>query len=376
MMVLCRRRGLYLFLVLLALTPMGYGESTPDPTASLEFILPPVSAGFSGNYRVSGNSTEVVFKKEPPYSGDAVSRHALLIGENPSDYIGVAFDRGANMLYVDRNRNLDLTDDGPGISGKFEGHFSGVNIELKHGDIPVQYSLNIIFFGNFLQSSIESGWMSEIEIAGKPCRMGLCDNMDGVFGIRDTFIFDHEQHRETRLAYGEVDELPLPQWVYFGGQCYRIESVLREQDGETVAVVTLSPITDNLMPLALEGQYVSRVMLADGNNGYGMLDWPIDGMRIPKGQYLISRVDLLDSFYAYPRKQSIYLEDASPSLKVGGPPTQEVSVVRSGPYLSLDYALIGVDKMKYHPDSTHLNYAHFAVYTGGRQVGGDRFRYG
>lgn len=376
MMVLCRRRGLYMFLVLLALTPTGYGESTPVPTAPLEFVLRPASTGFSGSYRFYGNSTEVVFKKEPSYTGDMVNRHALLIGENPSDYIGVVFDRGANMLYVDRNRNLDLTDDGPGIAGQYDGHFSGVNIELKHGDVPVQYSLNIAIYGAMIQSVVESGWMSEIEIAGKPCRIGLSDNMDGVFGIRDTFIFDHEQHREARLAYGEVDELPLPQWFYFGGQCYRIESVLREQDGETVAVVTLTPITENLMTLALEGQYVSRVMLADGNNGYGMLEWPVDGMRIPTGPYSIYRVDLLDSFYAYPRKQSIYLEDASPLLKVGGPPNQEVSVVRSGPYLSLEYALIGVDKMKYHPDSTNKNYANFAVYKGGRQVGGDRFRYG
>lgn len=101
---------------------------TREETASenaLEFILSPVQDGFSLSAGLDGRDGQVVFKKEPAYAGTTVRRGAIRFGANRSDFIGLAIDVTANQLYVDRNRNLDLTDDGPPVPGQVESSLSG-----------------------------------------------------------------------------------------------------------------------------------------------------------------------------------------------------------------------------------------------------------
>jgi len=55
------------------------------------------------------------FKKEPVFSGSKVIRGTLQLGGSKSDEMGFAWDRAAGKLYLDLNRNLDLTDDPAGV---------------------------------------------------------------------------------------------------------------------------------------------------------------------------------------------------------------------------------------------------------------------
>ncbi len=348
------------------------------------FILRPVETGFFVSPEGVGRGDEVAFKQEPAYAGDKVYRRALRFGSEPADFIGVAYDVAADKLYIDRNRNLDLTDDGPAIAaddrhGSRSGVFSEVVIELIHGGIPIQYTLDINFYGDYFYPVVRSGWSGEIELAGRTCEMGIADNLDGLFDRKNTFVFEHDGHREARRDYGRKDELPLPKWLHFEGQSYLIESALRVLDDATVLAVSLIPITDDVMEIAFKGQHVSRVLLRDHDDkdyGYGLLDWPASAMRIPKGVYTPYRVDLLDSFYGWPRGVARLEPDGILTLQTGGPVRQEVSVRRAGAYLNLDYALRGVDKTSYRPDLAYQNSARFAVYRGDRKVGGAQFEYG
>ncbi len=99
-------------------------------------------------------------------------------------------------------------------------------------------------------------------------------------------------------------------------------------------------------------------------------------MRIPKGDYYLYRVDLLDSFSGYPRDATALYAGGNTTLKTGGPVSHAVSVKRAGGYLSLDYALTGIDKTRYSTDTEYRNPAQFAVYRGDRKVGGAKFEYG
>ncbi len=355
-------------------------DDTAVSPAPLEFILHPVQAGFENSLHDLDPSTEVVFTKEPDYAGARVYRHALRFGKGPSDFIGMAYDVAAETLYIDANRNLDLTDDGPGVKGGGSlygsGVFSDVHIEVFHDGIAVPYVLDITIFGNYyLSATVKSGWRREIELDGKQCIMGVSDNLNGIFDSEDSFVFDHERHREARLPSATPGETPLPQWLYFEGQSYRIESAFRALDDETVVAVTLTPIMEDLMDIAFEGQLVSRVLLKGRDQEYGLLDWPVSAMRIPSGAYTPYQVRILDSFSGYPKSAVRLASGGNTLLKTGGPLNPHVSVSRSGAYLSLDYSLRGVDGTQYSADRSFDN-PRFAVYRGDRRIAEGRFEYG
>lgn len=355
-------------------------EGSPS-SSPLEFTLRPVKEGFFCSLSQSRRAAEVSFKKEPAYSGKSVYRHALRFGDGPSDFIGVACDAEANTLYIDRNRNLDLTDDGPGINaadsfGPGYCEFNDVTIEMIHGDMPVSYVLDITVYGDYFSPSVRSGWTGDIELAGKACSMGIADNLDGVFSPDDSFIFDHERHRAARLSFGEVDELPLPRWFLFEGQNYRMESACRVLDGETALTVTLTPITEGMMDITFEGQAVSRVLLAGRDGSYGMLDWPATAMRIPEGVYTPSRVDVLDSFYGHPEDGAELKADGNTLLKAGGPLNQKVRVARSGATLNMNYILKGMEDTQYDSDRGSDDRAEFAIYKDGQVIKTGQFEYG
>ena len=376
--------GVGVIVCLCCVAAQARAEEASTTEASLEFILPAVQDAFSIYVRPAGPSGELVFKKEPAYAGDTVYRNALRLGDAPSDFIGMAYDVAAHTLYIDHNRNLDLTDDGPGITaedgaGQGYARFLNVAIELTHEGVPVHYILDINFYGDYINAFVRSGWKGEFEIAGTQCVLGIADNMDGVFDFSDAFLFEHEKHRDVRLPYGQANELPLPKWLYFEGQSYHIESALRVVDGETALAVTLTSITEDLMSIDFEGAFVSRVFLLGRANNVGkmlMLDFPEPTMRIPQGEYIFQRVDLLDSFRGYVRGENKLESGDNALLKTGGPVKQKVTAYRSGNRLRLDYALQGVDGVAYQPDSLYQNHAQFAIYQGERKILTDNFEYG
>jgi hypothetical protein len=342
----------------------------------LEFTLHPVTEGFESdsNNNFQRARQEMVFEHEPDYEGSSVIRTALRAGDW---YMGMAYDQSAGLLYIDRNHNLDLRDDGPPYKSEmsYYAYFSDVSLELMHGDIPVRYLLDInIISRSMTFSEVKSGWVGDIEIAGIACRMGIADNLDGQFDHNDLFFFDHARHRKARLDFGQRDCVGLPRWFYFEGQCYRLDVALDREKDETVLRVTLRPIGDDLMGLHFEGQHVSRIMLK-GDRDSGMLDWPASVMNIPKGEYTVTRVDILDSFYA-DSPQRTYITDTEPALlKAGGPLEKTIGITRTGPALQMDYNLAGVGGMQYEPDRSEDNPG-FIVYQGERQIARGNFEYG
>lgn len=353
----------------------------PYPDGPLEFLLNPVENGFSVFSFGAEPDTEIVFKKEPEYSGDNVYRNAIRLGGSASDFIGLACDMDAGMLYIDRNRNLDLTDDGPGLKttdlyGIDYARFTNVRLEQLHDTIPVQYTLDVYVYSGGSYSLVRSGWMGDIEIAGIPCTLGIADNLDGTWGSGDEFRFDRERNWEARLSCGKEDSLSLPKWLWLEGHLYCMESDFRLMDGYTALAVSLTPVTENLMDIAFEGQFVSRVMMTNESREWVLLDWPQAAMRIQAGNYNVQRIDLLDSFSGYPRYEREITAQHN-VLKTGGPVKQTVTASREGVNLNLNYALKGADQTDYSPDMLSREArARFEIYLGERCVRTGQFEYG
>ena len=356
-------------------------ETFPYPEEPLEFLLNPVDDGFWVYVPGVDPDTEIVFKKEPEYSGDTVFRNAIRLGGSSSDVIGLACDMTAGTLYLDRNRNLDLTDDGPGLranvsSAPHYARFANVRIEQLHGNVPVHYTLETAVYSYGSYSVVQSGWIGEVEIDGTPCIMGMADNLDGAFGNGDIFLFDHNQNWGARLSCGNEDRLTLPKWLWFEGRLYCIESGFRLMDGYTALAVSLTPVTEGLMDIAFEGQFVSRVMMTNESQEGVLLDWPQAVLRIPVGIYRAQRIDLLDSFSGYPRYEREITAQHN-VLKVGGPVKQTVTATREGVSLNLSYTLQGVDHTEYKPDTLSREArARFEIYQGERSVRTGQFEYG
>ncbi len=359
----------------------GQAEDASAAHAPIELILPPVQEGFSVFVFSAGHHQEMIFEREPDYAGETVHRSALFVGNPPSTLIGAVYDVAGGVLYVDRNGNFDLTDDGPPVpaeagASEFYARFLNVEFELTHDGVPVPYLMDIRFYGNYMNGFVVSGWKGEVEIAGKQCVLGVADNLDGEFTASDPFLFEHEKHRQVRLEYGGATYLQFPEWLYFDGQSYAVETAFRVVDGETALAVTLTPITDELMEVTFEGQYVSQVLLRTSGATCGVVDFPQPVMHIPESTYDINRVYLLDSFYGYGGSEPSLQPDGNRVLRTGGPMRRHVSVTRRGAYLDLDYDLLGLGDRRYFPDNLHENRARFAIYQGDRMVKTDTFEYG
>lgn len=377
-----RCRGVVITIACLLCAGAWSQEAYPDPDGSpVEFLLNPIENEFSTFLRGVDQETEIVFRKEPEYSGDKVYRNAICLSRAPLDFIGLACDMTAGLLYIDRNRNLDLTDDGPGLRAAdlFSNHyvrFAGVHIERTYDDVPVSYTLDTYFFGDYSYSLVRSGWAGVIEIDGTPCVMRVADNMNGVLGGGDSFRFDHNQNWDAQLSFGRDDNLDLPKWLWFEGRLYCMGIDFRSMDGYTALAVSLTPVTENLMDIAFEGQFVSRVMMANESGEYVLLDWPQVAMRIPVGRYSLHRVDLLDSFVAF-LWNTPEITAENNVLKTGGPVKQIISASREGVYLKLNHSLQGEGRASYLPDTlSGGNRARFEVYQGERRVGEGHFEYG
>lgn len=353
----------------------------PYPDGPLEFLLNPVEDGFSVFSFGAEPETEIVFKKEPEYSGDTVYRNAIRLDRFMSDFIGLACDMDAGILYIDRNRNLDLTDDGPGLKatdlyGIDYARFANVRLEQLHDTIPVQYTLDVYVYSGGSYSLVRSGWIGAVEIDGTPCIMGMADDLNGVFESNDMFLFDHNQNWGARLSCGKEDRLTLPKWLWFEGRLYCIESGFRLMDGYTALEVSLTPVTENMMDISFEGQFVSRVMMTNESREWVLLDWPQAAMRIPAGNYNVQRIDLLDSFSGYPRYEREITAQHN-VLKTGGPIKQMITASREGVNLNLNYALKGADQTDYSPDMLSREArARFEIYQGERCVRTGQFEYG
>jgi len=107
----------------------------------------PNSYMFDLEYVPSGQSLQVhwldrvSFEKEPDFGGRKVAKGLIPTGSEEKDYIGYACDLKKGKLYLDLNRNRDLTDDPNGVfvtSEPWKQSYSyGVRFTVESGSLSV-----------------------------------------------------------------------------------------------------------------------------------------------------------------------------------------------------------------------------------------------
>ncbi|MCK5270659.1 MAG: hypothetical protein KAJ46_07740 [Sedimentisphaerales bacterium] len=171
-------------------------QEAPQPCGHV-FNLEYQPDGFGLDISVDFWEQDVRFEKEPDFGERSVVRGLLRVWTEKKDHIGFAWDKAEGKLYLDLNRNRDLTDEPESIfkadNSRTYQHFRKIPVKLQIASSILPYSININFhlynpnrpYGHI---SIVSGFQAEIELNGKNWLLKVADNMDGKITQSDRIV--------------------------------------------------------------------------------------------------------------------------------------------------------------------------------------------
>jgi hypothetical protein len=359
-------------------------------TASLDYQ----DASFS--YVNEGLPTTVKslpFKKEPALSRGKVVRGTWQLGGDASNAIAFVWDRGARKLYVDVNRNLDLTDDPGGVYSSGSGGvdyfqvFSSVRLPLQAGGSSraMLADLNCYDYGqqpNF-NAGLHSFWQGKVTLQGKDWQVGLLGltSARGMSFEGGNLLLRpwSERTRLFSLYNGSLAAVPFSSKVLFGNQAYGLKCTSRSAGSTELQFTEQAP---KLGELKIAGTYVQRAMLGGGPYQV-LLDQPQEVIKVPVGSYSTAQVALRrGETEAYLEQQfqsvgRITVSEKVPAvLQAGGPLTNSVSVARRGKSLALNYRLTGLGGSYQLVNQDRSHPPEFTVYHGDKKVSSGKFEFG
>lgn len=358
-----------------------------------EFKLEYRKTGFKLHIGLKTWDSDKKFEKEPEFYNGPIVRGLLPTGKKKEDHVGFAWDRNERKLYLDLNRNRDLTDDSEGVF-ESEGRdrnqvFEDIHLTVPHGSGQLKYvvRLNIYSYGSNKTNcslAVNSGFKSEIELHGKIWQLAIADNMDGKIGRGDRiFIIPLDDAIDTSTTNSQFS-LPARDMLTLDGHNYDVSFELQAGENAQSLLASFAETEQTMGRLKLEGKFIKRLVLTS-DSSLVLLDSPGETVSLPTGEYIWKNL-FLDSgqddiFIAVRSRrdaESFLVTEETPAvLKIGGPLNNTVKVRRTGNTLNLSYKLKGVGGHKYSSMNTSRDKAPtFTVKKGGKEVASGKFEYG
>ena len=311
---------------------------------------------FTLNYREDGrvasfalqmDESEVVFKKEPAYAGEEIVRSALYVSPDKKDYVGFAYDEQGRKLYLDLNRNLDLTDD---PQGEFEagvdewgGAFKNISIPIEKDGRRRDLRFDLEIYGaSFAQCEVKSSWESgAVAIGGRTFRMAVVDDGDGAFDSKDRLYLTLAEDKEEDVA---PIGMGVPKTLVVDGAAHEL-SFEWSADGKTLAL-SVEPSSMAMRELALEGEGIERIVL-ESSDVSAMFMAPGNRIRLPAGRYngqvyvRMGEGEEAVSWRAWNVSRRVKDSDKVGTWLVGGPIRSKLTCRAAGAKLEFDQETIG-----------------------------------
>jgi hypothetical protein len=332
----------------------------------------------------------VVFKKEPALSKSSVFRYTLQLGGKTNNAIPFAWDRTEGKLYLDLNRNLDLTDDPTGVftckDKEYPQVFTNVRLHLMtaEGPRPFLLELSLYDFGNRpgVYAAIRSLWQGKVVLNGQEWQVGVLEHLpeqSPATQAKSILLRPWSAHSDPLyLRNGSPDFVGTNRYLFLGGQGYQFESRFEGKGEEAKCRVEFKPQTVKLGNLKITGSFLHRLILTE--NYTLILDKPEGGAKVPVGNYKVGEVWLrkgTNEALGSPNRWIKVDEKETASLIVGGPLTNSVSVNRRGKNLVLDYQLVGLEQEVYRLISQNrIEEPELAIYQGDTKIHTGKFSYG
>jgi hypothetical protein len=353
------------------------------------------------NWSISLTTQTVPFKNEPAAAGKTV-RGVLNFGDNPGNAIAFVWQRGDGKLFLDLNRNQDLTDDSAGVfsargtkAGNYQS-FAGIHLPLTttQGRCQMLVDLDFYDYGARPNCSLSARcfWQGKVTLHGQDWQVGAIPSVWAEKnGGRNISLEHHlllrpwEQHNQAFNNFnGSLETVPFSQKLFFGGQAYQLDWLAAAPNGEVKPGLRFTEQSVTLGDLKITGQYIQRLVLP-GETCQVVLDRPAATVKVPTGSYNQPDVRLEQggtvaylNFNRPPSGNRISVDGKTPAvLDVGGPLTNSVLASRHGQDLRLDYRLIGAGGATYQlAEQNRSHPPEFAVFKGGKKIASGNFEFG
>jgi len=241
--------------------------------------------GFDMRHWINEAESEVEFKRLP-----AIKDRYPVTKLISSLEMGLLWDREGRKLYLDANRNGDLTDDpaydgvmGDGDVQEFRG------IRVKKGACP----FTIGFIGRpqgagRLEMHIQSAWQGEIELAGVRRALAVLAGPEQVSGgIGQVYLgLVPDADGKTELP---VNSEPLivenARRLFFDGHDYSASYVLDESTSPPAMVATFQEVECKTATKSLRGPDLLRVQMLSQGRGVVIIDKPRGDVVAPDDRF-------------------------------------------------------------------------------------------
>ncbi len=361
------------------------------------------------------------FAKEPLLAERKVKRGRLQFAGDKGQGLGFIWDAEPARLYLDLNRNDDLTDDTNGVfiaqtSTRSAGRllnqdFRDVRLSLQtaSGDFPMLFDLSMRDSGRlYVPASLRSFYAGKVTLAGQDWQVGIVESPHRVGSLEDASLLVRPwANRELafQTTGGDLQAFALPKALFIGG---RLVALVPTWEGEGGNRRCRLELVEKLVPLGelkITGQYIGRALLKNSERAV-LLDAPAPSVSVPVGNYTSCRVHLQNgesraqqederleidggssssgaslkgSYLDQDVVRTMVVQTGKPAtLAVGGPLTNTVTLKRRGNMLVLSHSLVGAGGETYEldggRDSDHP--PTWAIYRGDKQLATGKFEFG
>jgi len=425
----------FALLGLLCIGATGAGLSAQDTSAPAASAISTQSVHLEyrelsysvGNWGIPMTLQAVPFKKEPDLGQRKVYRGTLKFGDSTEAFVPFIWDQAQGKLYLDLNRNQDLTDDADGVfacmgppNNQFQT-FSRVRMPFKTPLGTERVAVDL-FFNDFRATPNATAmpyycWEAKVARGGQEWQVALVDNPVGKIGSAEngSLIIRPwaDRGKAVDLQNGSLDSLPFTENVFFGQQACHLDCALLQQDNKLKYRLNLTERAEQLGELKITGQYIHRLVLsrltpggaaAPGNAAqealakrYGLrtatpaqtpsltviLDSPGPVTKIPVGSYACQLSLKRGVIEARPLANTfgplVVGATSAATLAAGGPLINSVTVARRGRSLALNYQLLGAKGEAYQLQGVRKE-PQFTIYrpgkSGDKQLASGRFQFG
>jgi len=341
------------------------------------------------------DTTNTPFLKEPELSKQGVFHGWLRFGnKDTNNAIALIWDQSNGKLYLDQNRNLDLTDDPEGMfSSTNKGPqqiFTNVTVLLRTaaGLHPAVLGVRLWSDGAVRQMHAQldshSLWEAKVGPPGAEWQVAALDDPFSPEGpaFAKFLLLRPWTARTNRLYLRDLTSgiVRFPDQLFWLGEAFRLERRFDGQDGTPVCKLEFTPQQPALTELKLSGESLYYAVLRATNGYTVVLSEPPGALKVPQGVYMATVVWLKKgAAEAFRLAEAPLLLNATAPTNVvlGGPLTNSVTLTRYGRRLNMNYRLVGADGGSYRlGQQDRAKPPDFAVYHGGKKVLSGMFAFG
>ncbi len=333
------------------------------------------------------------FLKEPALPGQNVFRGSLLSEPRPDQATAFIWDKGQGRLYLDLNRNGDLTDDPKGAfaSPSRDDNQTFTNIHLvlpaTTGDRAVRLQLE--FYASRSSSPrVYAGlcyyWAAKLSLHGTDWQFGLVEgHRREQPAALPTYLLLRswaERQRPFHLTSSSPDFFDFTTNLFFGNQAYALNCRYQPAGDAGKYRLRLEEQSPRLGELKVTGANLHRLILTAKPSLTVVLDKPQGVVKLPVGNYSLAEIWLrkgeaeVGSFGA----GKLSVDGRRPAtLVAGGPLTNSVATKSQDHTLQLSYKLLAADGREYKfPRRDDKPPPEFAVFQGTNRLATGKFQYG